>query len=264
MKKGLLFSIIGIILIAISMYLSLNKPAVKTSLEDVLNSNAKYFKNDSSFGYLYFEKYRDQYLLTVRSRMYTDFDSFPTPKDSDFKVAVDIKDNVLTSNVGIKLTYKNDYFILEGTDNYSIFSGTYKLESEDSYYQILQDTDDISGFYKTPGINTTNEEEMYNFNITKLNDDTYAIVGVIRRLPDYYAFTGERIEMKDGIGEATLKDGIHYFSLNEDKLIIQGTDNCVLEGEYNKSNKIKYSDLVREMEVVHIYEKGVEGIALSN
>jgi hypothetical protein len=69
--------------------------------------------------------------------------------------------------------------------------------------------------------------------------------------------------MKDGIGEVKLRDVIHYFSLKEDKLSIEGTDDCILEGDYPKSNKVKFIDLVTEMEKVHIYAEDVTGSAIN-
>ncbi len=268
MKKGIIFIVLGIALIAAStvMHFTVNNTVEDNSgmsIEEALDGR-RFYKLGGSFNYIYFEKYKDQYLMTARNRKYTNFDTFPTAKDSDFREALTLKDNVLTSELGVKVTFKNGFFVLEAPDDFSMFNGTYEVEDENNYYTIIKDTDDIAGLYMSPGgVTTDPTATTYNFNITKLNDDTYAIVGFIRKPSDNYIFSGERIEMKDGIGEVKLRDVIHYFSLKEDKLSIEGTDDCILEGDYPKSNKVKFIDLVTEMEKVHIYAEDVTGSAIN-
>jgi len=268
MKKGIVFIILGIALIIGSMtiHFTINKTVEDNSgmsIEEALDGR-RFYKLGGSFNYIYFEKYKDSYLMTARSRKYTNFDTFPTAKDSDFRDELTLKDNVLTSENGVKVTYKNGYFILEAPEEFEMFNGTYEVDDENNYFMIMKDTDDISGLYMSPGGFTTDPTATtYNFNITKLNDNTYAIVGFIRKASDSYAFSGERIEIKDGIGEVKLRDVIHYFSLKEGKLQIEGTDECFLDDVYPKSNKVKFIDLVTEMEKVHVYAEGVTGSSIN-
>ncbi len=176
-----------------------------------------------------------------------------------FKRYFDLKgDKINISLKKIKVTYKENSFKIEGKDEYKIFNGTYKLMPDDSYYTIMEDTNDISGLYKNLKYSSENVSG-YNLKINKLQDNKYEIFGSIITSKDGYLFTGEKLTINNDTGKIIVKDTEYTIKYINDSLTFN-SKNGFMNGTYKKTNKVKFKKIINLLDQDIQFDTRDEGV----
>ena len=279
MKKSIPIIALGVILLCIGGFLAISnnksnnnnnnkeqgqgQDEPKKEEEPIYDENI-FINEDDGFRYIKIIEEDGALYITARQREYIVENDFLTEKDHGLKYIFTLNDNVYESPENeIKITKNGDSLIFDNNTDYSYLNGIYVNKNlVDRYSFGDYQKDSLIGKYgETP--KELNQSTIINFYINESDDPNYYnISGYISKNKKSYILGENKIEASTGKMSDFEND--YYFTIKDDVLIVQaqkdGKDvDSILNGEYPKTNSIKYKDIIESMEEMNPYGEGIQG-----